>query len=201
MLTKKGHEPLRTHRDVAEIMDQYKNTLPEVMDTKFVMVAKGGVAVAPKPVVADKEDITDKDKEEAEAKKDDSASAGTATLNIGCVDFADNVHDKALGDTGALVSRVKAGWKKLPQRKIYVYGHGDSRGTAEYNRKLSKLRAEFVRKTHRSRYSREPHCREGCGQSATAREERRHRGKAAEEPSQRNLPVGACQSCSRSGRG
>jgi len=144
---KKGHEPLRTHRDVAEIMDQYKNTLPEVMDTKFVMVAKGGVAVAPKPVVADKEDITDKDKEEAEAKKDDSASAGTATLKyFGRVYFADNVHDKALGDTGALVSRVKAGWKKLPQRKIYVYGHGDSRGTAEYNRKLSKLRAEFVRK-------------------------------------------------------
>ncbi len=34
----------------------------------------------------------------------------------------------------------------MPQRKIYVYGHGDSRGTAEYNRKLSRLRAEFVRK-------------------------------------------------------
>ena len=142
---KKGHEPLRTHRDLAEVMDQYKNTLPEVMDTKFVMVVKGGVAVASKPVAPVKEDVPDK--EDAEAKNEDSGSAGTATLKyFGRVYFADNVHDKALGDTGALVSRVKAGWKKLPQRKIYIYGHGDSRGTAEYNRKLSKLRAEFVRK-------------------------------------------------------
>lgn len=146
---KKGHEPLRARRDLAEVMDQYKNALPEVMETKFVMVVKGGVAVAPKPAEPVKEETGDdnKDKENTEAKKDDSGSAGTATLKyFGRVYFADNVHDKALGDTAALVSRVKAGWKKMPGRKIYVYGHGDSRGTAEYNRKLSKLRAEFVRK-------------------------------------------------------
>lgn len=144
---KKGHEPLRARRDLAEIMDQYKNALPEVMDTKFVMALKGAAAVAPKPVApVVKEDVTDKDKEDAEAKNEDSGATGTATLKyFGRVYFADNVHDKSLGETAALVQKVKAGWKKMPQRKIYIYGHGDSRGTPEYNRKLSKLRAEFVR--------------------------------------------------------
>lgn len=145
---KKGHEPLRARRDLAEIMDQYKNVLPEVMETQFTMVVKGGAAVvAPKPAAVVKEDTADKDKDDAQTEKDDAGAAGTATLKyFGRVYFADNVHDKALGDTAALVGRVKAGWKKMPQRKIYVYGHGDSRGTAEYNRKLSRLRAEFVRK-------------------------------------------------------
>ncbi len=144
---RKGHEPLRVRRDIAEIMDQYKAVLPEVMETQFVMVRKGATAVAAKPVATAKEEDTNKDQEEAEAKDDDAATAGTATLKyFGRVYFADNVHEQALGDTAALVGRVKAGWKKLPRRKIYVFGHGDSRGTAEYNRKLSKLRAEFVRK-------------------------------------------------------
>ncbi|MFO1525179.1 MAG: OmpA family protein [Turneriella sp.] len=143
---KKGHEPLRARRDVAEIMDQYKKELPAVMQTKFVLTLKGGTPVKPQQVVAKPKPEPEETEEEADDEQV-KGTPGTAVLKYyGRVYFAANVHDKAIGDFAGLITKVKAAWKKMPKRKLYVYGHGDSRGTVQYNRKLSKLRAEFVRK-------------------------------------------------------
>lgn len=48
-------------------------------------------------------------------------------------------------DEEAFFKKVALRLKQTPRQKIIVIGHGDSRGTAQFNRYLAKQRAEFTK--------------------------------------------------------
>ncbi len=139
---RKGFEQLKEKRSLSVELDRFKSEVPETIEIRFVMAAKGQPAAKITPVVAEPE------KDEAEAKEianDPKISGGTFTF-LGRVYFASDASDTALGNAKAVARRSAAEWKKNRKGRIFVYGHGDSQGATTHNKQLSVKRAALVKK-------------------------------------------------------
>ncbi|MBN8220174.1 MAG: PD40 domain-containing protein [Spirochaetes bacterium] len=65
---------------------------------------------------------------------------------LGRVYFATDGHDKLVGDEEAFLKLVAERLKLHPRAKLLIVGHGDSRGTASYNKHLGEKRAAHTKK-------------------------------------------------------
>ena len=137
---KKGLPALNTSKSLSEILDQYEGDIPETINVKFVMGEK-------KAEVAKIEPAAKPEKAEKEEKKEQAdAPRKTGLKFLGRIYFATDGHDKMVGNDEAFLKGVASRLKKSPGQKLILIGHGDSRGTAPYNKYLGKQRAEFVKK-------------------------------------------------------
>lgn len=71
--------------------------------------------------------------------------AKTGLRFLGRVYFLSDTHDKTVGDEENFLQLVAQRMKLHPESKLFIFGHGDSRGTVSFNKHLGKLRAEFVK--------------------------------------------------------
>lgn len=65
---------------------------------------------------------------------------------LGRVYFATDGHDKLVGDEEAFLKLVAERLRLHPRAKLLIVGHGDSRGTASYNKHLGEKRAAHAKK-------------------------------------------------------
>jgi peptidoglycan-associated lipoprotein len=144
---KKGLEPLKEKRSISEVLDQYKDAIPETIAVRFVMVSKGQKAEKPVKVVTKEEEPADEEEpEEAKAQGKETRLGGGTFTFLGRVYFASGVHDTAVGNAKAAARRAAAEYKKAGRGRIFVYGHGDSQGDTATNKQLSRKRAAYVKK-------------------------------------------------------
>jgi len=116
----KNYEDLAEERSLAELMRGSHGELKGIIDLKFVMKGKEeGVEVVP--------------------------TKGPGGLEA-IVYFPTNVANRLYNEKASGLKKVVELWKKQPEKYVYVYGHADSRGTSAHNMKLSKARAEFVKR-------------------------------------------------------
>ncbi len=140
---KKGLPALDSRKPFSEILDQYQGKIPEIVTVKFVMGEKNAEAVKPKPA---EKPVVKPDDEDKKSEVKPAPAAKTTLKFLGRLYFANNVADKLAGDEEAFLKSVAKRIKQNPGQKIVIIGHGDSRGTAPYNRQLAKRRAEFAKK-------------------------------------------------------
>lgn len=141
---KKGFEPLKEKRSISVMLDQYKDSVPETLEVRFVMAPKGNKVEKPAPVAAEKTD--EAEPQEAKAQRQKTRLGGGTFTFLGRIYFASGVHDAAVGDSKTAARRAAAEFKKAGRGRIFVYGHGDSQGDTAANKQLSKKRAAFVKK-------------------------------------------------------
>lgn len=141
---KKGLPPLDTAKALSEVLDQYTGKLPEVIPLKFTMGDKNAEAVKPQPKPETEKPV--KPKEEKTEAKPEKTEAKKPLKFLGRIYFETNVADKMVGKEDAFLRSVARRFKANADEKLIVIGHGDSRGTKPFNKKLSKQRAEFVKK-------------------------------------------------------
>lgn len=116
----KGYDDLAEERSVADLLRGANGELKGVIDLKLVMKGKEeGVQVVP--------------------------TKGPGGLEA-IVYFSTNVSNRLNNEKAAGLKNVVELWNKQPHKYVYVYGHADSRGSKEHNLRLSKARAEFVKK-------------------------------------------------------
>jgi len=60
--------------------------------------------------------------------------------------FSTNVSNRLNNEKASGLKNVVELWNKQPHKYVYVYGHADSRGGPDYNMKLSRARASFVKR-------------------------------------------------------
>ncbi|HNA78682.1 MAG TPA: OmpA family protein, partial [Turneriella sp.] len=116
----KGYEDLAEERAMAQLLRGSNGELKGIIDVKFVMKGKQeGVEVIP--------------------------TKGPGGLEA-IVYFSTNVSNRLNNEKASGLKNVVDLWNKQPHKYVYVYGHADSRGTSAHNMKLSKARAEFVKR-------------------------------------------------------
>lgn len=118
--TLKGYEDLAEERPLAQLLRGSNGELKGIIDVKFVMKGK-------------QEDV------------EVIATKGPGGLEA-IVYFATNVSNRLENEKASGLKKVVELWNRQPHKFVYVHGHADSRGTAAYNMKLSKARAEFVKR-------------------------------------------------------
>ncbi|HRP69936.1 MAG TPA: OmpA family protein, partial [Turneriella sp.] len=118
---KKGYADLHETRSLADALRGANGETLDKVELKFVM--KEG---------------------EAPAVHITECKAGNGCVAIAY--FSTNIADKLNNEKAAGLKAVVELWNKEPHKYVYVYGHTDSRGGASYNMKLSKARADFVKK-------------------------------------------------------
>lgn len=139
---KKGLPPLDAAKALSEVLDQYTGKLPEVIPLKFTMGDKNAVAVKPIPA----EETVAKPEKPEKAPEENKAAGKTSLKFLGRLYFATNVADKLTGDDERFLRSVAKRMKNNAGQKLVIIGHGDSRGTKPYNKKLAKKRAEYAKK-------------------------------------------------------
>jgi peptidoglycan-associated lipoprotein len=116
----KGYEDLAEERPMAQLLRGSNGEIKGTIDVKFVMKGKQeDVEVIP--------------------------TKGPGGLEA-IVYFSTNVSNRLNNEKASGLKNVVELWNKQPHKYVYVYGHADSRGTAAHNMKLSKARAEFVKR-------------------------------------------------------
>lgn len=118
--TLKGYEDLAEERSLAELIRGEHGDFKGVIDLKFVMKGK---------------------QEEVEV----IPTKGPGGLEA-IVYFSTNVANRLENEKASGLKNVVELWNRQPHKYVYVYGHADSRGTSDYNMKLSKARAAFVKR-------------------------------------------------------
>lgn len=144
---KKGLGEISEKREIFQLLEDIKGEVPEVLKMRF---AFGEQAIAAQPKEEPKAEPKEEPKEEpaVEVKEETPAKEpGEFALKlVGRVYFASDVKDKFVGDGEAVIKKIYNRWRRNRRARIYIYGHGDSTGEAGYNRRLSKERAQFVKK-------------------------------------------------------
>lgn len=116
----RDYEDLSEERSLAELLRGGHGELKGTIDLKFVMKGK---------------------QEEVEVVP----TKGPGGLEA-IVYFSTNVANRLENEKASGLKNVVALWNRQPHKYVYVHGHADSRGTADYNMKLSKSRAAFVKR-------------------------------------------------------
>lgn len=118
--TLKGFEDVQDERSIASLLRGANGELKDTLEIQIPMVAK----------------------EDAVEVVETKGPGGLEAI----VYFSTNVSNRLNNEKAAGLKNVVALWNKQPHKYVYVYGHTDSRGTKDLNMKLSKARAEFVKK-------------------------------------------------------
>lgn len=141
---KKGYQALKEKRSLSVVLDDYKEAVPETIEVRFVMAAKGQKVEKPEPVTAKQPE--ESEPEEAKEQANETRSGGGSFNFLGRIYFASGVHDSGVGNIKSATQRAAAEFKKAGNGRIFIYGHGDSQGDAAANKQLSQKRAAYVKK-------------------------------------------------------
>lgn len=145
---KKGYEPLKEKRSLSTELDRFNDQVPELLEIRFAMAAKGQAAVKPAPKVeeaAKSEPVPEAEDAVTEDRELKSPGGGSFSF-VGRIYFASDASDAALSNPKSVVKRTAAAWKKNRGARIFVYGHGDTQGATAHNKQLSVKRAILVKK-------------------------------------------------------
>lgn len=137
--TKKGYQPLKDKILVSALLDKYTGELPPVIDLTIALTRKGEAVPARSEVPAVKEEAPPREEKQ-------QVAARNYLKFIGRIYFRSNDAEKPLAGASTTVKKAAQAWKKNPSRRLFVYGHGDSKGGRTYNLKLSKARGNLIRK-------------------------------------------------------
>lgn len=117
---KQGFEDLGEERSLADLIRGKNGEFVTVAELKLVMKEKGGMTVVRK------------------CNKGDNC--------IGIAYFPTNISNRMNNEKDAGLNYVAELWNKQPHKYIYLHGHADSRGPKAHNMKLSRARAQFVKR-------------------------------------------------------
>lgn len=117
---KQGFEDLSEQRSVADLIRGKNGEFLAAAELKLVMKEKGSVTVVRK------------------CNKGDNC--------IGIAYFPTNISNRMNNEKDAGLNYVAELWNKQPHKYIYLHGHADSRGPKAHNMKLSRARAQFVKR-------------------------------------------------------
>lgn len=116
----RGYDDLSEERAMADLLRGANGDIKGIIDVRFVMKSRqSSVQVIP--------------------------IKGPGGLEA-IVYFSTNVSNRLNNEKAAGLKNIVELWNKQPHKTVYVYGHADSRGTSVHNMKLSKARAEFVKR-------------------------------------------------------
>lgn len=145
---KKGLGEINEKREISQLLEGIQGEVPEVLKMSFAFGEKSAAAEPKKeePKIEPKEEPKEEPVVEVKEETPAKEPGEFALKLVGRVYFATDVKDKFTGDGDAVIKKIYNRWKRNRRARIYVYGHGDSVGEAGYNRRLSKERAQYVKK-------------------------------------------------------
>lgn len=115
-----GFDDLSEERSVADLIRGKNGEFLATAELRLVMKEKGGVTVVRK------------------CNKGDNC--------VGIAYFPTNISNRMNNEKTAGLDYVAELWNKQPHKYIYLHGHADSRGPKAHNMKLSRARAQFVKR-------------------------------------------------------
>lgn len=117
-----GYEPLREMRYLKNIVRFDERPLPEKIKVEYVLRKKGETSEKVTVIMGGPGDL------------------------VASVYFALNIANKIKSEKASGLKKVVALYKKNPSVSVEIFGHTDKTGGVSYNKKLSKKRAEFVKR-------------------------------------------------------